>query len=619
MGKLNYTNRRISGEKLGNAVKRDVLKCIAQATKPSRALKDPHLELNLQGKHLCDGGLKLACEGLTTTLESGYAKLDELNLSENKLTLIGLSHLTRVIKLASRDLKDLDLSCNEIRVITDGDAEIWETFLMGFRDTCTLRRLDLSQNPLGDRGMEVFLSVYVRESPILLPRPVKPALVESSDDEYDPEFEADSDTDTVCSSEIQQNGHLVHEAFSESPPNSASSVPRSNKPYAENFLHDRPTPIGLSLAISSTSSRVDIRGIRSIPYLIFSKTTLTDKAALFLSYIIPVHYKPGRLLPYLPPTRPGSQTEIFDRYDRIPGCAGIIYQGNELTAIGFKVLELAEGMRDCRSSNTQTPTSPRSRQVSDTSSGPLTPLKNRKDSFSSHSPGNCTELERARSKIQGVVLKDFGAGSIEVWITALKMLSISRTIFFDKEDSGVDYFSLCTRTLQRHSPVRQTFNTFSSRLSGLHVGSLSFPHTAQFQQHHPTILDGQGAWNGPNVLHPTSPTMSHKGMFDFPSPVQYSCSSTTETSELEDVPEKVPKELPGNLPGEVWIRIITLVTDPKGVLSEQQRKNIVAWAKTSESLERERDLVGKLRSVQIWRVLEALECLSYEFKAGKET
>lgn len=105
-----------------------------QAAKPTRYLKDPHIELNLQGKSLCDEGLELACEGLTKTLESGCAKLDELNLSENKLTLAGLRYLTTVIKLASRDLKDLDLRCNDIRICTDEAAEIWESFLTGFRD-----------------------------------------------------------------------------------------------------------------------------------------------------------------------------------------------------------------------------------------------------------------------------------------------------------------------------------------------------------------------------------------------------------------------------------------------------------------------------------------------------
>lgn len=68
------------------------------------------------------------------TLESGCSKLDELNLSENKITLIGLSHLTRVIKLAARDLKDLDLSRNNIQILTQDDEGIWESFLMGFRD-----------------------------------------------------------------------------------------------------------------------------------------------------------------------------------------------------------------------------------------------------------------------------------------------------------------------------------------------------------------------------------------------------------------------------------------------------------------------------------------------------
>ena len=67
------------------------------------------------------------------------------------------------------DLKDLDLSRNEIRVDTDSDALAWERFLSAFENCTTLRRLDLSGNPLGPRGLEIFMRAYARAEPVDLP------------------------------------------------------------------------------------------------------------------------------------------------------------------------------------------------------------------------------------------------------------------------------------------------------------------------------------------------------------------------------------------------------------------------------------------------------------------
>jgi len=45
-----------------------------------------------------------------------------------------------------------------------------------------LRRLDISENPIGDKGYETFLRVYSRESPVYLPSESK---ADGSDDGYD--------------------------------------------------------------------------------------------------------------------------------------------------------------------------------------------------------------------------------------------------------------------------------------------------------------------------------------------------------------------------------------------------------------------------------------------------
>lgn len=289
--------------------------------------------------------------------------------------------------------------------------------------------------------------------------------------------------------------------------------------------------------------------------------------------------------------------------------------------MGLKALELAEGMRERSLPSIAGARGVRSKQISDISSSPMTPLRPRRGSLSSptvYSPcTGCgsgmvtTELERARSKIQGTLLKDSGAGSVKIWRTALQMLAMSRTILLDKGDTGSEYFSFCGRTSGYTSQARPMFSAPNPTSFGLHIGSLSYPHTAQFQHHHPHILDGPQAWDGPNLSQINSPT-PQKDTSNPPSPTQSSYPSPTKAFQSEEPHEKRPRSLPGNLPENIWVRIITLVTDPQNVLSVKQRRNVIAWARTRESLERERELAGKLRSVQIWRVLDGLECLGCE-------
>lgn len=378
-----------------------------------------------------------------------------------------------------------------------------------------------------------------------------------------------------------------------------------------------------SPSTSFASGVVDIRGLRSIPYLIISKTELSDKAALFLSYILPVHPTPDRLLRYLPPTRPGFQAEILDRYDHFSGCSGIVYQKNEqFTSMGLRVLELAENIRDA----TLYPTSalPRSKQVSDIFNTPLTPVRPRKESLlaplgnsphTNYGSGTAVELERARSKIQGALLKESGTGSIEVWRTALRMLATSRTILFDKGNTGSEYFSFSGRSLNFNSPTRSGFSSLGS--FSLQTSCLNHPQNAHFQQHHPHILDVP-AWDGPNLA-TIGDSTARKSTSDPPSPTRIVFSASAKVFEQEEGQQKGPedqpkgpKDLPGNLPEDIWVQIITLATDPKDILSAKQRRNVVGWARTSDTLERERELAGKPKPVQVWRLLEGLECLGCE-------
>lgn len=279
--------------------------------------------------------------------------------------------------------------------------------------------------------------------------------------------------------------------------------------------------------------------------------------------------------------------------------------------MGLKVLELAEHIRDA--ALTLTPIFPRSKHVFDTSNTPLTPLRPRREGLFSfnHSPytnygsGTAVELERARSKIQGTLLKDSGTGSIEVWRTALQMLAMSRTILFDKGNIVPEYFSFGGRSSHYNSPTRPGFSSFSPV-----PFSFTNPQNAQFQQHDPHTLDVP-AWYTPNPA-TIGDSTPRRDISNPPSPTQIVFPSPAKASEQEEDQQKRPKDLPGNLPEDIWVQIITLATDPKDVLSAKQRRNVIGWARTSDTLERERELAGKPKPVQVWRLLEGLECLGCE-------
>lgn len=126
------------------------------------------------------------------------ARLEELCLKDNQITIASLQALTPIIQLACNDLKDLDLSgmsscfakiysliclpkrrilrwitssANRITVHTEDEVAIWESFLIAFGRCCTLRRIDWSGNALGPRAFEVLLRVYSKEGPIDLNLP----------------------------------------------------------------------------------------------------------------------------------------------------------------------------------------------------------------------------------------------------------------------------------------------------------------------------------------------------------------------------------------------------------------------------------------------------------------
>ena len=98
-------------------------------------------------------------------------RLEELCLTNNRLSATSLQALSPIIRLASNDLRDLDLSGNNITIDTETEVTIWENFLTSFKNCCLLRRIDFSGNTLGSRAFEVMTRVYAKQEAVDLVLP----------------------------------------------------------------------------------------------------------------------------------------------------------------------------------------------------------------------------------------------------------------------------------------------------------------------------------------------------------------------------------------------------------------------------------------------------------------
>ncbi|ODQ53306.1 hypothetical protein SAICODRAFT_70905 [Saitoella complicata NRRL Y-17804] len=428
--RLSDTARKISGAKLGQVVKKDLLKKANSRT----PIRDPHLELNLSKMHLGDEGLQFVCEGLVEAIEKGAAQLEELYLGENDITAAGLVHLVDVIRSSSQTLKVLELQRNKITMEGTISITCFEIFLNAFRDQSMLHKLDLSSNELGDKGFEVFCRVYAAEPAVILPRTSIHA--DLSDDD----------------------GSLDDEEISEEEEPEISGDRRASSPNTSFSAHSTPSRSSLTYtrklsgSIMRQPSMGLLHGMRSIPYILLSDNEVTDVGALHLSYVLPAHPVPDQVIPHLPPLKPShlmptieSQGLDFANEEEADAeCYGVLYSPNRgISHTGWKLLEAAErfrsngGMMTCYPGGTNSPGSPLSRRTSESSASALS-MNKRKESFTSQrsTGGGPVDLERLRSKIQGSAIRDQGPAVSALWIASLELLRAGRAILLANKLPG---------------------------------------------------------------------------------------------------------------------------------------------------------------------------------------
>lgn len=92
----------------------------------------------------------------------GAARVTELHLNGNQLSVYSLSKLTEVVALSGADLREFSLAANCIVVHNDEEKRVWVRFLMAFEGCFMLKKVDFSRNVLGIGGVEMLARAFLQ-------------------------------------------------------------------------------------------------------------------------------------------------------------------------------------------------------------------------------------------------------------------------------------------------------------------------------------------------------------------------------------------------------------------------------------------------------------------------
>lgn len=386
------------------------------------------------------------------------------------------------------------------------------------------------------------------------------------------------------------------------------------------------------------------RGLRSVPYIVLSETAMTETCALHLSYVVSLHCMPEQLLQRVPPARAGTQAQQLVIYDSDTRSQGIIYYPNaDLGSTGTKLLQLSEAVRkglldeldeatgEANQHSTPAGRLGTGRRTSDFLSSPLASAGRRRsgaagathDHEGSEMKTIAHELERLRHRVQGNALRDAGATSNDLWRTSLKMLRVGRALCPCTDESQQAAFDdekdvAPARTNGYETFVPATDPSMALPATPLGAKTTSLAHRNPNQPL--TLRLGQEWRDGKLVLTPIrpSPASPTASTIDSPPTPPPPNPPPAESPRVAPVPlrSQVPyrTHLPCGFQTDVWRRIVAYAVGADGIVSAEQQAAIMRWAMDRRTLSEEVESLGKLRSAQIWKVLDATGCLAYATK-----
>ncbi|KAL4808257.1 hypothetical protein BDV18DRAFT_158366 [Aspergillus unguis] len=668
MGKLTYAARKIDGIRAAQAVAKDLKKRFPPGLHAKAAARDPTLEIDLTGKALTDEGFAEFIDDLIKCVRFrdeqhpfGLAKVTELHLKGNKLTVRSLAKLGEVIADNTGDLRELDLSKNEINIVTEEEQDIWWKFLRSFKNCYVLQKLDLSENVIGVAGVEIFTRVYMKSDLEHLESDA--AVIVEKDHGVDPNKGKD-----VKTSLSEQVGALNLDKENADPHvGSYKASPAKGKSKQNGTTSTGAEPKKKDDSFDKLRKYACTRGLRSIAYLVLSNIELTNTSVGHLNRMVATQRASKKLLAYLPPVKSSNVPEAAEANKSI-----IWKPNNTLNIRATSLLQITESIREIQEKA-------QAKFVSvDKVAGEAPDREENDDDSSSEEEEEDEEIIQKRrahlflahtrllKRVRIEALKEEGIGANQIALTALKMGLLARFLLLEDKDRAkeeTDSNEDETLPSEDSEPEESMFANQEDeqgeefeQAQEDEVNELNIEEPASPEQSHVT----PGAYYHPVVTGPFHPSADRfdlefpalKAIRPKPEPKMEPCQTKTEEDKTSEKSTLASNTEPGTdsdddreankngngtsitrssgkgttrggngkekknswrfgLGIENWCSIIAHLVGAHGVLDLEQQMRIVYYASDWDALAYELTIQGAEDSQQIWKYLDTVDCFTY--------
>ncbi|EON69818.1 hypothetical protein W97_09081 [Coniosporium apollinis CBS 100218] len=202
---------------------------------------------------------------------------------------------------------------------------------------------------------------------------------------------------------------------------------------------------------------------------------------------------------------------------------------------------------------------------------------------------NGTEIDRLRNKIQRAIIEDTGPTSVQLWAGALKMLVYGRTVLLggrnDRSDQHTFASKLVATASAESEPIFAITDVTNTPTSATVIDYTVLSH-ANGTAPQRSVL--KAATNGTKKL-------------------LHMILNTTDTDYRDN-------GLCGGLTMSLWQRVLALAAGAEGLMNQDQQSSVLRYAQDRSTLVKERAVLAKPDSVQIWMVLDSMSCLAYDIR-----